>query len=138
MMKKLFIAFAIAWLGTVTYYTHRLWVFAPKVSHAFEYYGAAIDCLIMEDGWTQGDVQDLAKHKKLNERKMYDDQIPECHIFFSRYRCWMLDPHDPGSLDGCGKHFGLTQLEIDTMKKDPSTIDAVMKANWDRRKEKGN
>ena len=63
-VKKLLILAAIAWLGTVTYYTHRLWVFAPKVSYALEYYGAAVDCLIQENGWTERDVQDLYKHKK--------------------------------------------------------------------------
>lgn len=133
-MRKLFIALAIAWLGTVSYYTHRLWVFAPKVSQAFDYYSAAVDCLIQENGWNEADAQDLSHHRKLTKRNLYNDQIAECHLFYTHYRCWMLDPKDPGSLDGCGKHFGLTQEEIDTMKKDPSTIDAVMDANWKRRK----
>lgn len=154
--KLLMVALVLA-VSILGYYTHRLWVFAAKVSYSIEYSYAAIDCLIQESGQNESDVNVLFKGyksrkayyeavnkeapglyskediKKNIERKMYNEQIPECHDFYSRYRCWMLDPHDPLSLDGCGKHFGLSQGEIDTMKKDPSTIDAVMQANWDKK-----
>lgn len=133
-------------------------VFAGKVSHSIEYANSAIECLIQQDGENQFDVDVLYRGFKSREayaeavnkkypgaydaerlqklkRQMYNDQIPECHKFYSRHRCWMLDPHDPLSLDGCGEHFGVTPAEIAQMKKDPSSIDKVMETVWNRNKE---
>ena len=156
-MKKILASLTLISIVVLGYYTHRLWVFASKVSYGFEYTYAAIDCLIQESGQNESDVEILYKGYKsrkeyadainkefpgaygpdsglLTKRKIYNGHIPECKIFYSQYRCWELDSHDPKSLDGCGKHFGLNQDEIDTMKKDPSTIDKIMNAAWERRK----
>lgn len=153
MNKKYLISIAMALL-TLSYYTHRLWVFAGKVSKSFEYTYAAVDCLIQENGQNETDVNILfdgyksrkayvnAANKKypglypkdspILVRKTYNDQLPQCKIFYSQYRCWELDPYDPKSLDGCGEHFGLTKEEIETMKKDPSSIDRVMDGMFKR------
>ena len=140
----------------LSYYTHRLYVFAHKSSDYFAYLSAGLDCMIQENGQNESDVDVLFKGFKSRQeyadaankefpdlypkdgaflnRTEYNDQIPECKVFYSQYRCWELDPHDPKSLDGCGKHFGLTQDEIDTMKKDPSKIDQIMDAMFERMK----
>ena len=147
------LALSIALTG---YYTHKLWVFSAKVTRGFDYTYHAIDCLIMKDGQTQGDIEILYKgwrsrkayyqaqnkktpdlyDKKVWEREVYDYQIPECKVFYTQYRCLILDPHDPKSLDGCGLHFGLTQQGIETMKKDSSTVERVMDEHFKRMKDK--
>lgn len=140
-------------MATLGYYTYRLHSYAVKTSKAFEYVYAAIDCLIQENGQVETDVNVLFQGYKTREayfeavnkespgliekdrylkRQLYDEQIPECKKFYSQYRCWELDPRDPASLDGCGRSFGLTQSEIDTMKKDPNTIKAIMDASFKR------
>ncbi len=151
-MKKLLVVILVASLGMITYYTYRLHEFAVKASKAFAYTYAAVDCLIQESGQNETDVDIIFKGFKsrqayadaankewpgtydakspLIRREMYNDQIPECHVFYAQYRCWMLDPKDPKSLDGCGKHFGFTQEEIDRMKQDPKTVDTIMKEHW--------
>lgn len=156
-MKKILATILCLAIVGSSYFTYRLWVFAGKVSKAFEYTYAAVDCLIQENGQNESDVDILFKGYKSRQdyadaankewpglypkdspllvRKAYNDQIPECHVFYTHYRCWALDPHDPASLDGCGKHFGLNQQEIDTMKKDPSKIQETMDQWWKRRKE---
>lgn len=157
MKKNLALLVIFILLSITSYYTHRLWIFAGKVSKGFEYTYAAIDCLIQENGQSETDIDILFKGYKSREayvkavnkkypgtydkdntivnRTMYNTQIPECKIFYTQYRCWQLDPHDPKSLDGCGKHFGLTQEEIDIMKKDPSSIKRIID-DWVKRGQK--
>ena len=138
MKKALGILLLVASITTLGYYTHRLWVFSGKVSDSIEYTYAALDCLIQESGQIENDISTLNSGGKIyRKRVFYNEDIPECKRFYSEFRCWELDPHNPKSLDGCGLHFGLTQEEIDTMKKDPSTIDKVMDTSW-KRKEKDN
>lgn len=161
MSGKLSLTLAVLTIGlcATAYYTRRLYVQAGVEYKQFQYVYAAIDCLIMESGQNETDVDILfagyesrqafanAQNKKypgmydpdsdlLKKRKIYNDQIPECHAFYTHFRCWALDPHDPVSLDGCGKHFELTQAEIDTMKRDPSSIERIMGEAWKRRKAK--
>lgn len=155
-MKNKLTILALVGVLVLGYWTHRLWKFAKASEHYFAYVSSAIDCLIQEDGQNQTDIDILFRGYKSRQafadaankqypglypkdspllvRKTYDDQIKECHDFYSHYRCWMLDPHDPASLDGCGEHFGLNKQEIEIMKKDPSKINQVMDAMWERRK----
>lgn len=136
-------------LGITSYYTHRLWVWNFKVAKAFDYYEAAVECLIQEHGesehdleilfkgyksreswmkaaekefpglYTDNDAETKERRDRLLKREMYSEQIPECKTFFSEYRCWELDIDNTKSLDGCGLHFGLLQSEIDAMKAEP-------------------
>lgn len=145
-------------LVITSYYTYRLFIFAGKASKSFEYTYAAIACLIQETGQSESDIDIIFKGYKTRQsyanaankefsglypknspflvRKLYNDQIPECHKFYTHYQCWSLDPHDPESLDGCGLHFGLKQEEIDIMKKTPSSVDKIMTLFWKRLREK--
>lgn len=155
-MKKILIGLGatlfVGLLGLNAYCTYANWVTLTHtrkvVNHNNEYLYAAIDCLIQENGAAEGDAE-LARQgltraqarKKFpdiwgsfKDKQPYSNEIPECHDFYSHYRCWELDATDPKSLDGCGLHFGLTQEEIDTMKRDPTTIKRVMNENWDRKK----
>ena len=135
-------------LVALSYPTYKLWKFAHASSDYFKYVGAAIDCFIQENGQNETDVDILfqgyksrkayadavnkrypgvyPKDSQLLNRKTYNSQIPECKKFYTQFQCWEMDPYDPKSLDGCGKKFGLTQEEIDIMKKDPSKIHEIM------------
>jgi len=156
---KILIVLLIAVLATLGYFTHRIWVFSGKVSKAFEYTYAAVDCLIQQDGRNEGDIDILfrgykskkAYYQAVNReypglyskeqidkninRGMYNENIPECKVFYSQYRCWMLDPENEKSVVNCGPHFEYTEQDIADFKKDPSKGKEISQRVWDRRKE---
>jgi hypothetical protein len=147
-------------VGTLVsgYYVRRLWVFSNKVTKAFDYTFAAIDCLIQENGQSENDIDVLFKgfksrkeyydavnkqytgalNKTYLERKVYNDQIPECKKFYSVYRCWELDHNNIKSVENCGKNFGLNQDEIDAIKKDPKNSDKIIDQSWKRQEKEHN
>lgn len=160
----LVVAALLAFNGYCTYHNWVVLTHARKVvnadyewaAHERDYSHAAIECLLQIHGQTENDLNRIEKGQTVeqarqewskewgkapevrnpfNKREIYEDQIPECHVFFSQYRCWALDPHDPKSLDGCGKRFGLLQSEIDQMKTDPSSIKKIMDEAWNRKDE---
>jgi len=164
-LKGIFAILLVSSIGALGYYGHRLWVFSGKVSKHLEYVGAAIDCLIMQDGQSRTDIDILFQGfrsresyykavnkiypnlyskeeiKKYSNYEAYNTQIPECKVFFTEYRCWSLDPHSNKSLDGCGKHFRISQEDIDAMKSlndknDYKGVVKIMDDIWNKRKRK--
>lgn len=142
------IAMVVA-IGVSGYYLHRMWVFGGKVSKSLAYMYSGIECLIMQDGRQEGDINILQKGfksrkayflavnkeapgryskediEKADKHVFYNEDIPACKEFYSQHRCWMFDPHEPKSIDGCGEHFGLTKSEMEELKANTGNKDKI-------------
>lgn len=158
-LKLLYVAAALS-LSLVGWFGYKTYVYYTKVTFAFEYLFSGMECMIMENGQNEGDVEILFRgfksrrayyeavqkeapglyskdeiEKKI-KRPTYNSHIPACEKFYSEYRCWMLDPKNHKSLDNCGAHFGYLPEEIELLKKDPSKSEEVWKALVKRGKSK--